>query len=79
MTQYGFDTGDRLKNAGVPVKMIRYDGTIHAFSTKGKMLPQAEDALAAASAALATAFAQNPPSKPPCPPTDGGPWGEDKE
>jgi hypothetical protein len=38
--------------------MIRYDGTIHAFCAKGKMLSQAEDALAAASAALAAVFSR---------------------
>ncbi|MEB3830874.1 alpha/beta hydrolase [Phormidium sp. CCY1219] len=48
--------GDRLQAAGVPVKISRYNGTIHGFVNLAKKLPQGLSALEEASTALSAAF-----------------------
>lgn len=48
--------GDRLRQAGVPVKISRYQGEIHAFTTRAKICPQGLESLAEASSALKAAF-----------------------
>lgn len=48
--------GDRLREAGVDVKTIRYDGTIHAFINLARHLPYGQTALAEISTILKTAF-----------------------
>jgi acetyl esterase len=48
----------RLREAGVPVTLSRYDGMIHAFFSMGGLLDQGERAVAEAAAALRAAFAK---------------------
>ncbi|MGK7900725.1 MAG: alpha/beta hydrolase [Hormoscilla sp.] len=48
--------GDRLRQAGVPVKISRYQGAIHAFTCMAKIFPQGRESLTEASAALKAAF-----------------------
>jgi acetyl esterase len=47
----------RLEEAGVPVTLTRYDGTIHGFFRMPGVIDRANDALAEAAAALRAAFA----------------------
>ena len=49
--------GNRLQDAGVSVKMTRYDGTIHGFVGMANVLDQGQEALAEAAAALKHRFA----------------------
>jgi len=49
--------GDRLRDAGVNIKTIRYDGTIHAFINLAGHLPYGQTALAEIAAILKTAWA----------------------
>jgi len=48
--------GARLREAGVPVAVTRYDGTIHGFFLMPSVLDQGKKAVAEAVAALRTAF-----------------------
>ncbi len=48
----------RLRQAGVPVEMKRYDGIIHGFFGMSAVLPQAEEAVEQAAAALRKSFAR---------------------
>jgi acetyl esterase len=50
----------RLKEAGVPVVVKRYDGMIHGFFSMSAMLDQGKKALEDAAAGLRTAFAATP-------------------
>jgi acetyl esterase len=50
--------GDRLREAGVEIKTIRYDGTIHGFINFAKFLPLGQTALKEIGAILQTAFTQ---------------------
>jgi acetyl esterase len=50
----------RLKDAGVPVQVSRYDGMIHGFFGMSLMLDKAKDAVAEAAGSLKTAFAGQP-------------------
>ncbi len=50
--------GDRLREAGVEIKTIRYDGTIHGFINFAKFLPLGQTALKEIGAILQTAFAR---------------------
>ena len=47
----------RLKDAGVPVTLHRYDGQIHGFVTMGALIDRARAAVAEAATALRTALA----------------------
>ncbi|GCF07530.1 alpha/beta hydrolase [Dictyobacter arantiisoli] len=49
--------GQKLQAAGVPVHISHYAGMIHGFMSMGAVVPQAQQALSEASAALRTAFA----------------------
>src|SRR5207244_5927670 len=46
----------RLREAGVPVKLVRYDGLIHGFFGMSAVLDRARDTVAEAVAALRDAF-----------------------
>ena len=48
----------RLREAGVPVTLTRYDGMIHGFFGMSGVIDRARDAVAEAAAALRTAFAR---------------------
>ena len=48
----------RLREAGVPVVLTRYDGMIHGFFGMGAMLPQGTSAINEAAASLRAAFAR---------------------
>lgn len=48
----------RLRDAGVPVTLVRYDGVIHGFYRMPAAIGRARDALAASAAALHSAFAR---------------------
>ncbi|HTY56312.1 MAG TPA: alpha/beta hydrolase, partial [Candidatus Binataceae bacterium] len=48
--------GAKLKEAGVPVTVLRYDGTIHGFFLMSPVIDQGKKAVAEAVAALRTAF-----------------------
>jgi acetyl esterase len=48
----------RLQEAGVPVTLKRYAGTIHGFFSLGAVLDQGKQAMADAAAALRTIFAR---------------------
>jgi len=48
---------ERLKAAGVPVKLTRYDGMIHGFFNMGAFLDRAAASIAAAAEELRAAFA----------------------
>jgi acetyl esterase len=49
---------DRLRAAGVPVQLTRYDGMIHGFFAMGAMIDQGRRAIQQAAAALRTALAR---------------------
>jgi acetyl esterase len=53
----GESYANRLRDAGVPVQLIRYEGVIHGFFTMGAILDQGRNALEQAAAALRTALA----------------------
>jgi acetyl esterase len=46
----------RLREAGVPVTLHRYDGMIHGFFSMGPLLDQGKQAVAEAVSALRAAF-----------------------
>ena len=50
--------GEKLRAAGVPVTVTRYDGMIHGFFTMTGVLDQGKKAIEEASAALRKAFSQ---------------------
>jgi acetyl esterase len=54
----GEEYAARLRDAGVPVTLSRYDGMIHGFFGMAGLLDRARDAVAEAVAALRTAFAR---------------------
>jgi acetyl esterase len=47
---------EKLKAAGVPVKLIRYDGVFHGFFSMNGAIDQADDAHAFAAGELRKAF-----------------------
>jgi acetyl esterase len=49
--------GARLREAGVPVEIKRYNGMIHGFFSLGHVMDQGKKAVADAAAALRAAFA----------------------
>ncbi len=49
---------NRLKEANVPVGMIRYEGMVHGFSSLSGLLPEADQSLQTVAQAVATAFAE---------------------
>jgi acetyl esterase len=49
--------GARLREAGVPVIIKRYEGMIHGFFSLGHMMTQGKQAVADAAAGLRAAFA----------------------
>lgn len=52
----------RLRDAGVPVQLKRYDGMIHGFFGMSGLLDRAREAIQDAAAGLQTAFAAPPPT-----------------
>jgi acetyl esterase len=48
---------ERLREAGIPVQLTRYEGMIHGFFAMGAMIDQGRKAVQQAAAALRTAFA----------------------
>jgi acetyl esterase/lipase len=54
--------GQRLKAAGVPVTMSRYNGMIHGFLSMAAVLDQGKQALAECASALRAAFTLEPSS-----------------
>lgn len=54
--------GNRLKEAGVPVTVSRYNGMIHGFLSMAPMLDQGKQAIAEAARALHAAFSPSPVS-----------------
>jgi acetyl esterase len=52
----GEEYGQRLREAGVPVTVSRYDGVIHGFFSMPKITDKAYKAMAEASQALRSAF-----------------------
>jgi acetyl esterase len=54
----GEEYAGRLREAGVPVTLTRYDGQIHGFFRMPAVMPRANDALDEAAAALGQAFAR---------------------
>ncbi len=51
---------DRLADAGVPVRISRYDGLIHGFYRMGSVFSRCQDALDESAAALRVAFDSTP-------------------
>ncbi len=49
---------NRLKEASIPVGMIRYEGMVHGFSSLSGLLPEADQSLQTIAQAVATAFAE---------------------
>ncbi len=47
----------RLQDAGVPARMLRFDGQIHGFLSWAARIDRAKDGMAAAADALRDAFA----------------------
>src|SRR5262249_23287242 len=47
---------ERLRAAGIPVTLSRYDGMIHGFFNMGSVLGRAADSIREAAAALKAAF-----------------------
>lgn len=52
------DFGKKLRGAGVPVQVSRYEGMVHGFASMGDILDKGKQAVAEASAALKRAFAK---------------------
>ena len=52
----GYDYAQRLKAAGVAAKYVCFDGQIHGFLTKGKVIPEALEAINLAAMAVRRAF-----------------------
>lgn len=57
LSDEGEDYVGRLRAAGVPVTLTRFEGMIHGFLTMGKMIPAADEAVADIAGALKAAFA----------------------
>jgi acetyl esterase len=51
--------GHRLRAAGVPVDVVRYDGVIHGFMNRWHAMAKGETALKDAAEALVKAFASS--------------------
>jgi acetyl esterase len=51
------DYGQKLREAGVPVQVSRYEGMVHGFVSMADMLDKGKQGVAEASAALKRAFA----------------------
>jgi acetyl esterase len=47
---------ERMRAAGIPVQLIRYDGMIHGFFTMSAMIDRGRIAIQQSAAALRTAF-----------------------
>jgi acetyl esterase len=52
--------GERLRQAGVPVTVTRYDGMIHGFYGMFTMIDKGREAIRESAAALSKAFALQP-------------------
>jgi acetyl esterase len=52
------DYGQKLRDAGVPVQVSRYEGMVHGFISMNDMLDKGKDGIAEAAAALKKAFAR---------------------
>ncbi len=52
------DYGQKLREAGVPVQISRYEGMVHGFVSMGDMLDKGKQGVAEAAAALKRAFAE---------------------
>ena len=52
------DYGKKLREAGVPVQVSRYEGMVHGFASMGDMLDKGKQGVAEAAAALKSAFAK---------------------
>lgn len=53
----------RLQEAGVPVRLVRYEGVIHGFFGKAHRLDRAREAIGDAAASLRTAFGELGPQE----------------
>jgi acetyl esterase len=58
LSDEGEDYANRLRAAGVPVTLKRFEGLIHGFLTMGKVIPAADEAVADIAGALRVAFAR---------------------
>jgi len=56
LSDEGEDYANRLRAAGVPVTLKRFEGLIHGFLTMGKLIPAADEAVADIAGALRAAF-----------------------
>jgi acetyl esterase len=52
------DYGQKLREAGVPVQVSRYEGMVHGFISMGDIIDKGKQGVAEAAAALKKAFAQ---------------------
>jgi acetyl esterase len=52
------DYGQKLREAGVPVQVSRYEGMVHGFISMNDMLDKGKDGIAEAASALKKAFAK---------------------
>ncbi len=52
------DYGQKLRAAGVPVQVSRYEGMVHGFVSMADMLDKGKQGIAEAVAALKKAFAR---------------------
>jgi acetyl esterase len=52
------DYGRKLREAGVPVQVSRYEGMVHGFISMNEMIDKGKDGIAEAAAALKKAFSK---------------------
>src|SRR5271155_5741135 len=52
------DYGQKLREAGVPVQISRYEGMVHGFISMADMIDKGRQGVAEAAAALKKAFAE---------------------